>query len=543
MTPTIDDAPTILKTRQTMRRLREQEVLRVAANLFGGDLSGAANEARGEVLRWAQNKVIGRLPQGAWEHKTFDHLSSGRSCSAVRLKNADWDAWNLRIEDPDKNVPGRTWTTEVSIVSAESDIAPALTLRLLVGTPEESLTIEPHVPGVIRQLINNPGLVAGTYKLIDRPLIIRSKHGAELLMKALVDPGRKLPIIALSVPSGATNPLQPVLDGNTLAEACAGLAITTIIPAEFTWELTERFGKQLSVYEGAARVYLPGFTEDANPFGGHELVLPPPVPSPATLNAQLTRLRWIAANGSVRRLTLGKDIIAFAALKAKEIEQRQVNLERSGATEREQLDAVKERVGLLEKQLAEAENYQKEFSDLHAAAEDRAEGAESQLRAANFRIQQLLDQIKSVGSTPDAEIALPGNWNEFINWCDVHLAGRLLLAPQARRALRGSVFEDISVAARCLLWLANDYRNSRMGDSDGALRDRVVLPGAINAHCGSDSFRIYWQGKSHDVEWHIKNGGNTRDPARCLRIYYFWDDTSRQVVIASMPAHVRSDAT
>ena len=42
--------------------------------------------------------------------------------------------------------------------------------------------------------------------------------------------------------------------------------------------------------------------------------------------------------------------------------------------------------------------------------------------------------------------------------------------------------------------------------------------------------------------WHIKNGG-TRDPRRCLRIYYFWDATTQQVVIADMPAHRVTEAT
>ena len=40
-----------------------------------------------------------------------------------------------------------------------------------------------------------------------------------------------------------------------------------------------------------------------------------------------------------------------------------------------------------------------------------------------------------------------------------------------------------------------------------------------------------------------ENGGNTRDPRRCLRIYYFWDEESQMVVIATMPAHIRTGAT
>jgi len=542
MTTILPEPPNPYARRQP-RRLREQEILRIAAELTIDDPPKAVFDAREQVLHWAQNKVIGRLPEQAWEHSSFEHFSSGRLCAVVRLNSDERDIWSLRIEDPDKSVAGRTWTTEVTIVLASTAQPASFTLRLVVGTPEEALVIEPHVPGVVRQLIARPGLFAGKYRLYDRPFVIKTAHSIELLMNALVDPNRKVPIIALSVPSDASDPDQPLLDAKTLAQACAGLAVVVVIPAAFTWSLTEEFGKQLSVYEGAARVYLPGFTEDANPFGGHELVLPPKVMAPTWPTAALTRLRWIAANGSVRRLVLGRDVIAFASLKAEEIQQRQTRLAQSGASEHEQLEAAQEMLKLVEAQLAEAESYQQEFSNLHAAAEERAEAAEAQLRAATFRIQQLLSEVKSSGAAPDAQIPLPGTWAEFTNWCDVNLAGRVLLTPRARRALRNAVYEDVQLAAKCSLWLANEFREAKMGEPDGSLRDRVVAPGVTNAHCGSDSFTIEWQGKNHDVEWHIKNGGNTHDPVRCLRIYYFWDEASQQVVIASMPAHLRTDAT
>jgi hypothetical protein len=104
-------------------------------------------------------------------------------------------------------------------------------------------------------------------------------------------------------------------------------------------------------------------------------------------------------------------------------------------------------------------------------------------------------------------------------------------------------FEDVEQAARCLLWLANDYRAAKTNGGDGTLRDRTIENGVINAHCGSDEFTFEWQSKWHQVGWHVKNGGNTRDPKRCLRIYYFWDDNSQQAVIASMPEHRRTAAS
>lgn len=543
MAENVSNPNNLLRSVRPFRQLREQEILRVAANLPAEDSLSALKIAKTHVLRWAQNKSIGSLPPEAWEFRDFERLTSGRNCSAVHLEADDKDIWALRVEDPDKGVAGRTWTSEITISSGEGFPQPRFTLRLLVGTSEPFLAIEPHVPGVVRQIISSPGLLAGAYKLTDKPLLIKSDHAAGILIDALLDPARKLPIIAISVPADSTDPLSPLLDPKILAEACAGLAIVVVVTSESSWALTERFGKQLSVYEGAARVYLPGFTEDANPFGGHELLLPQNFSSPGAVVAALTRLRWIAANGSVRRLQLGKDVLAFAALKSQALQKRQLALQNVGATDQEQLEAANERIGLLETQLLESRNYEQQFSDLHQDAEQRAETSETQLRAATFRIQQLLDQLETSGVTPDAKIVLPEEWQDFANWCDLNLAGRVILSPQARRSLRSAVYEDIGLAARCLLWLANEFRVAKTKETDGSLRDASIEAGVVNAHCGADSYEIEWQGKKHQVEWHIKNGGNTRDPVRCLRLYYFWDDTALQSVIAAMPAHRRTDAS
>ncbi|HEY5027351.1 MAG TPA: hypothetical protein VIK39_03000 [Candidatus Angelobacter sp.] len=392
-------------------------------------------------------------------------------------------------------------------------------------------------------MIRSPGLFAGNFRLTSKPVVIRSEDHARLFIEALLNPSRKLPIIALSVPSSSAAPETPLVDALTLAKASAGLALVAVVSSPVSWALTERFGKKLSVYEGAARVYLPGFTEDANPFGGHDLILPERLSSPGGPEAALTRLRWIAATGSVRRLQLGIDVLPFAPLKAQELKKKQLELGKIGATEQERLATSIQQIDLLEAGLQEAGRWQEEFSRLHAQAEERAETAESQLKAAGFRIQQLLTQIRTSGEAPDARVALPDDWSTFSDWCDDELAGRILLTPQARRGTKSALFDDVKLAARSLLWLANDFREAKIGGSDGSLRDRILEPGIVNAHTGADQFDFEWQGKTWSVEWHIKNGGNTHDPKRCLRIYYFWDDSSQQTVIASMPAHRRTGAT
>jgi hypothetical protein len=56
--------------------------------------------------------------------------------------------------------------------------------------------------------------------------------------------------------------------------------------------------------------------------------------------------------------------------------------------------------------------------------------------------------------------------------------------------------------------------------------------------CGEDQFDLYWQGQRYTADWHLKSGGNMRDPVRCL-----WEPNTQQIVVADMPAHRRSSAT
>ena len=101
----------------------------------------------------------------------------------------------------------------------------------------------------------------------------------------------------------------------------------------------------------------------------------------------------------------------------------------------------------------------------------------------------------------------------------------------------------IGLAARCLTWLANEARDSLMGHSGLVLSESNIEQGVRNAHCGTDQFDLDWSGRRFTADWHVKSGGNTRDPNRCLRIYYFWDEDTKQVVIADMPAHRRTAAS
>jgi len=535
--PTATGSPRLAELKESVR-VRERELLRVACQLAGKDAPSAAQAARLEVLKWAESQIRDQLPAVAADGQSFEHLRGGRTCHGAGFSDDRRALWALRVDRPDANVAQRTWTTEVVIGHAPGTSSAIFSLRLLVSSPESMLKVEPAVPGLIRQLAASCGLRLGSKQLDGSVWHIASDDEARQLIEELLDPQRLLPYLVCSVAEGES---RPSINIDLLAKATLGIARVVTVPARRSWMLTRELGKPLSVYNGAVRAYLPGFTYDANPFAHRLFVLGTGAEDERARSA-LTALRWIAANESMRRFQLGTDVLAFSAVREASLDFERERLKAAGSADAEQLRAAWAQIDALKDDLRRSLETQQWLSDEHKAIEEHAQNLEQQLRGAQLRIQQLLAQIKARGEEPDAAIPLPEDWDKFADWCDEVLSGRVVLSGRARREVKTTVFDDPQTAARCLLWLANEYRDSRINGGSGDLR-KPIEEGIHNDRCGADSFEFDWGRRKVSVEWHIKNGGNTRDPRRCLRIYYFWDEDSQQVVIATMPAHIRTGAT
>ena len=235
------------------RVVREFEILRVSATIFGKDSAQNANTARNEILRWAENRSGGRLPAEAWKFENFEYFSGGRNSVGVRLQNEYSDVWAIRADDPDKNVAGRIWTTEVTVGLMVGQ-APRFSVRLLASTHEDELDIEPHTPGLVQQVAENCSLSRGPQQITAEPWLIESEGDAVQLAELLVDTNRKLPAFVLTVPEDSKDANKPFVDPGALARATLGNGFVVVLPAAHTWTLTERFGKQRSVFGGAAEL-------------------------------------------------------------------------------------------------------------------------------------------------------------------------------------------------------------------------------------------------------------------------------------------------
>lgn len=531
-------ADALMPLRLQMQTVQEREILRVVATVRGGDPADTMEIARREVLAWAQKRCGGRLPREAWDGQSFEYLAGGRTTLGARIESEGTALWALRGDDPDKTMAGRIWTTEVTLGHRGKD-SPQISLRLLVSTPEAELSISPHVPGLIQQIAEKCGLIAGAFPLMVQPWHIDSDPDIEELVEMLESRDRRLPVFVATGDERAENPSAPLIDAYALARATLGLAHVVALPAAQTYGLSGAFGRVRSVYHGGVRVYLPGFDAASDPYE-HRLLLGDHV-SDDPEKAE-TALKRIAASESLRRTRLGDDVISFAAVRSAALRIEQERRIREGATDADQIELLRRRVQALEAEVSAAKAEGAQHFDLAASEEERAKLAESQLNSFRARIQILEAQLSARGLHPDSELVIPDCWDGFAEWCDQSFVGRCVLLPAARRGVRKPAFQDVALVGRCIRWLASTCLDRRI-NGGGSLANVPIEEGVENSPCGVDTFDFDFQGRRLQADWHVKSGGNTRDPLRCLRIYYGFDEMTQQIVIADMPAHRRTGAS
>ena len=384
----------------------------------------------------------------------------------------------MRGDDPDKTMPGRTWTTEITL-GRQGDGSPQMGLRLLVGTPEAELPIIPHVPGVLQQIAKTCGLSAGPFPLTAHAWRINTDADVEDLVAMLKSEDRRLPVLLASGDERAEDPSAPLIDVDALARATIGIAHVIAVPADRTYPLSDAFGKVLSVYHGAVRMYLPGFNAASDPYQ-HRLFLSDGIirgPDRA-----MSELKRISAVESLRRTRLGREVIAFPQMRSAALRIEQERRSNESVSDSVQIDLMRKR---LEAQQTEIEATRAEAAqsfELAATEEERAKLAEAQLNASRWRIQHLTTQLNAQGLHLNDNLVIPETWDGFAEWCDQNFVGRCVLTTVARHNVRKPVFSDAALVGRCLRWLSSICLDRRI-EGGGSLTKIPIEEGVQNTPC------------------------------------------------------------
>ena len=176
----------------------------------------------------------------------------------------------------------------------------------------------------------------------------------------------------------------------------------------------------------------------------------------------------------------------------------------------------------------------------------------SELRRQKHLMQQRLAALEGGESARAEDEAVPllGSYVDLPAWAERHFEGRVALAGRALRAIKSAEFEDVGLVGKAIELLGGTYWRMKTGGGK-ALRDGFdnelhalrlqETPSLSPSGQGKarDDFSIEWNGRRLTLDRHLKNNVTTRDPRQCLRVYFAWDDATRQVVIGHLPGHMK----
>jgi hypothetical protein len=229
--------------------------------------------ARMVVIDWASTTGRGRP---AWKESLIEALSASSNYDAMvddmRLRmtfDPSGSYWTFRMEHPDYRMTERRWRLDAFVAERGNFDEMGIRLSCLPGNEHR---VAATTPRIVRGWLELGILDDGGRRLTPQPWFLADAEFDELVV-LLHSPSRNLPVVVVSerVPrNGAGSfPVPPV----QLARTIPGLAHVVAVSSAQSSRLTLEVGKSHSVFQGAVRSYMPGFSPESDRFA-HPLYRP-----------------------------------------------------------------------------------------------------------------------------------------------------------------------------------------------------------------------------------------------------------------------------
>jgi len=505
----------------------------------------------GLVLPFVAKSLYTKLPPEATEHRSFEIQDEDRLCECVAVPERM--LWAIRFKFASKD--GTAWYYDLALVREDDQLIFGMKIDTAFGADVKAL--QANLP-LVESLLGS-GLLAQGRPVTENLWLINTPEDVAELVSRLEAPRRSLPVIAISAVNWNTWRFTPTAPGYLvnaayLADKVKGYAIVAQINFQAAFALTEAVGKSWSVYDGACRTYFPKINFDSSSPAHH----------PCTMKDKIWFWNYEGLRGergftaflidtaheiaSTNRTDWrGLYFVPDARILAAELELAHAT-HLANAPEREQ--AMQNHIAALQRKLQTAEDENADWLGELEKATEEAEYYKQENTALRLQLDALRAHlIRQSGESPDKEIPIPDNYKVMGDWVKEHLAGRLVLLPRAERAASKGEYNDVGMVYRALLILANEYRNSRMGTGthkaflDALAQHSMSFSGSIDptraGEEGDTYFVNYPMGSTQRafLEYHIVRG-NSREDRYCMRIYYFWDEDTNQVVVGWLSSHL-----
>ncbi len=379
------------------------------------------------------------------------------------------------------------------------------------------------------------------------------------LVNLICNPARRATVYVFSLPEGDENPENTIIPAGEFLSATIGATHVAVLTGPASYFLSDRVGREFSVYHQAVRTYRPGLRLDSDEPFDHPLALANRIR--AWNGENEAAFQKFLIDDALRRTVTERDLEAelpsFSSVQRAALhERRERAADREDATESELLQLALAEI----KALKAAQEEEKETYDglLMVAEEDRRQvekerdEARQQVSALLARVAYLEHALETGGKARQSE-DIPANLADLRNWADRHLAGKVIIHNRAIRAAKKSNFLKPELVYRALLVLRDYYVPMRRDGgierkrayehacAELGLHESSTFAGA-GAGAEGDAYFVDFAGRRRELDRHLK-GSNARDTSYGFRLYFFWDDDSQCVVVGWLPSHLPTSIT
>jgi hypothetical protein len=500
-----------------------------------------------DILRWMNRRAGRVLPDAAWQRQSFELSEIGaQRTAAIALTEPRY--WAARLDDADKNTPLRTWVIEIGVgADANGDVL--FGTRLICATRGTDEPFNRSIPGFLKSVLTaGPAELDG--QLIGKtPRAILTASDVVEFVRFLESPSRQADAIVFSLPENRNSADIAELALNVHAKVCGNAHVFTISAAA-SYLLTERVGRELSVFRQAVRTYRPDFISWIDQPSNHPLALPDRISNWAEQGPEAFG-NWLVNQAharSVRGMQREQLLPSFDTVRQHAAQVERAKLKSAGGSDAELIDLIEQDNDQLRRELKEQKE---QYDGLLAAADAEREAAIQDANAAKaqalerlyrIRVLQARDNQDSVAAGTPTPQSLEG----FAEWCKEHLVGSVELVNRAFQGVRKSEYHDPQFIYRALLLLRDQYVPMRL-DRTPALREayeRALADLQLEESAtgdgikyASDLYSVQYGGSRRALDRHLK-GRDSRDRRYGFRLYFFWDDEGGVAVVGWLPSHL-----
>ena len=420
--------------------------------------------------------------------------------------------WSVRLDHVD--AAKTQWALELTLAVSPNR---RCCFRMSLGARDATgrVATPAHAPALVGALASAFGLFSpGPQPFSPTASVATTPIQVDRLIESILSPRRMAPIVVLACEAEGDEAHSAIGDRSrldALAARLCGVANVVALPEPQSYELSRAFGKTLSTFQGAIRVYMPGFSTQDDPFI-HQLFLPARI---ATWEGGMTAFldylsRAVAASAS--------DSFSAAPLAP------------SHAT----MSLLLQRTRLI-------------HPTKETEAPKRPKFVEP-IRGTPARAAPVTAQKPREPKAPTPKKESLATLRE---WSEKNLDGKVAISERALRAARKAESDRVVEVHAALLLLKESYAPMRIeGGAErrkafedacvqGGFRCSQVTRTAIGSALGTRDYVAQIDGRDVPMT-HKLNQGTSRDERRQVWVYFGWDAETSRVVIGWLPTHLRS---